>query len=87
MLVRMTHLRSIPGGRLPPDRSNENLPYSIDVFDGRDQLVEVFGRLAELDPARAAFNAIVAKYPAKRIFLRNGGRVILKSDGRYELDG
>ena len=49
--------------------------------------MEVFGRLAELDPARAAFNAIVAKYPAKRIFLRNGGRVILKSDGRYELDG
>jgi hypothetical protein len=43
-------------------------------------MVEVLGRLAELDPPRAAFNAIVDKDPQKRIFPRHGGRVIQRSD-------
>jgi len=58
----------------------ENLRYSIDVFDMGDNLVDVLGRLADLDPARAAFRAAVAKYPDKRIFIRNGARVIASSD-------
>jgi len=40
----------------------EDLRYSIDVFDVRDNLTEALGRLTDLDPAAA-----VAKYPAKRI--------------------
>jgi multidrug efflux pump subunit AcrA (membrane-fusion protein) len=58
----------------------ENLRYSIDVFDAGDNLIEVLGRLADLDPARAAFAATMAKYPAKRIFLRTGARVLARSD-------
>jgi hypothetical protein len=75
----MTPLRSIPGRLLPPDRSDENLPYSIDVFDAADKLVEVLGRLAEPDTARVAFNTTVAKHANRRIFLQNGGRVIMRS--------
>jgi hypothetical protein len=44
----------------------ENLGYSLDVFDVRDNLVEVLGRLADLETARSAFAAAVAKYPSKR---------------------
>lgn len=40
---------------VPPDRVEENLRYSIDVFDERGNLIEVLGRLADLDPALAAF--------------------------------
>jgi hypothetical protein len=68
--------RSLP----PRTARTKTSPTSIYVFDGRDQMVEVLGRLAELDPPRAAFNAIVAKYPQKRIFPRHGGRVIQRSD-------
>ena len=76
----MTHLRSITGGLPPPDRPNEDLPYSIEVFNAAGGFVEVLGRLADLDPARTAFNTFVTKYPHKRILLRNGIRVILRSD-------
>jgi hypothetical protein len=40
----------------------------------------VHGRLADLDPARAAFKACCAKYPEKPIFLRHSARVIRRSD-------
>jgi len=40
----------------------------------------VLGRLADLDPARAAFAAACAKYPAKRIVLCDGARVLARSD-------
>jgi hypothetical protein len=76
----MTRLRSIPGGLPPPDRPNEDLSYSIEVFNAAGELVQVLGRLADLDPARTAFNTFVTKYPHKRILLRNGIRVILRSD-------
>ena len=71
-------LRSIPGGRLP-DRV-ENLRYSIDVFDERDNLVEVLGRVSELDLAKVTFRAARIKHPKKRIFVREGSRVIDRSD-------
>jgi len=71
-------LRSIPGGRLP-DRV-ENLRYSIDVFDERDNLVEVLGRVSELDLAKVTFRAACIKHPKKRIFVREGSRVIDRSD-------
>ncbi len=51
----------------------EYLRYSVDV---RDSLVEVLGRLADLSVAHAAFEAALAKYPGKRLFLRERARVI-----------
>jgi hypothetical protein len=50
------------------------------VFNAAGELVQMLGRLADLDPARTAFNTFVTKYPHKRILLRNGIRVILRSD-------
>ncbi len=44
----------------------EYLRYSVDVFDERESLVEVLGRLADLSVAHAAFEAALAKYPGKR---------------------
>jgi len=70
-------LRSIPGGRLP--NWVENLRYSIDVFDERDNLVEVLGRVSELDLAKVTFRAACIKHPKKRIFVREGARVISRS--------
>jgi hypothetical protein len=58
----------------------ENLRYSLDEFDDGGNLVEVLGRLADLDPARAAFAAAIAKHPSKRIMLCTGGRVLARSD-------
>ena len=71
-------LRSIPGGRIP--NRVENLRYSIDVFDERDNLVEVLGRVSELDLAKVTFRAACIKHPKKRIFVRDGTRVIARSD-------
>jgi len=64
----------------PPGVVIEYLRYSIDVFDEGDNLVEILGRLADLAVARAAFDAAVAKYPEKRICLREKARVIRRSD-------
>ncbi len=52
----------------------EYLRYSVDVFDERDDLVEVLGRLADLSVAHAAFEAALAKYPGKRLLLRERAR-------------
>lgn len=59
----------------------EHLRYTLDVFDASDNLVEVLGRLADLAPAQAAFEAAVKKYPDKRIFLRQACHVIRRYDG------
>jgi hypothetical protein len=50
------------------------------VFDERDNLIEVLGRLADLAPAQAAYEAALKKYPDKRICLRQTCRVIRSSD-------
>ncbi len=61
----------------PPD---ENLRYSLDVYDERDNYLECLGRVADLSVAHAAFEAAVTKYPEKRIFIRDRARVIRGSD-------
>jgi|HubBroStandDraft_6_1064221.scaffolds.fasta_scaffold801096_1 hypothetical protein len=55
--------------------TTENLRYAIEVFDERDNLVEVLRRLADLPVAHAVFEAAVAKYPAMRICIRDLARV------------
>jgi len=50
------------------------------VFHEGDNLVEVLGRVADLSVAHAAFDAAVAKYPSKRICIREKARVIRRSD-------
>src|SRR5262245_29086298 len=42
--------------------------------------LEVLARLHDLDPARAAYIACRAKYPAKIIYLCQGGRTLRRSD-------
>jgi len=54
--------------------------YSIDVYDERGNLIEHLADLDDLVPARAAFAALCAKYPAKLIFLRQGAHVLGRSD-------
>lgn len=73
-------LRSIPGDRLPTHRWVEDLRYSIDVFDAHDNLVEILGKLADIDVAKVAYRAAIIKYPNKRIFIRERARVIARSD-------
>jgi hypothetical protein len=76
----MDEVRIIRGRRVvfeqPERRPVESLRYSLDVFDDRDNLIEVLGRLADLAVAHAAFQAAANKYPGKRIFLRESARVI-----------
>ncbi|HKD40354.1 MAG TPA: hypothetical protein VKB87_08725 [Myxococcaceae bacterium] len=50
------------------------------MFDERDNLVEVLDHVPDLAVAHAAFEAGAAKYPDKRIFLREKARVIRRSD-------
>lgn len=75
-------IRGVRIERVPyePRRVVEHLRYSIDVFDEGENLVEVLGRLADLSVAHAAFEAAVAKYPEKRICIREKARVIRRSD-------
>ncbi len=61
----------------PPD---ESLRYTIDVYDERDNYVECLGRLADLFLAQVAFQAAAAKWPEKRLFLRDRARVIRRYD-------
>ena len=65
---------------VPPSQAVEHLRYTIDEYDARGNLIEVLGRLYDLDAPLAAFRACVAKYPAKLIFLRHGAQVIRRSD-------
>jgi len=57
-----------------------DLRYSIDVLDEQDNLVEVLGRVSELDLAKVTFRAACIKHPKKRIFVREGSRVIDRLD-------
>jgi hypothetical protein len=56
----------------------EHLRCEISVFDARDNLVEVLGRLADLDAARAAFKAACQKYPDKELCIRDRARVVAR---------
>jgi hypothetical protein len=70
--LRVVYERSGP----PP----ADMRYSIDVFDERDNLVEVLGRVSEMDLAKVTFRAACIKHPKKRIFVREGARVIARWD-------
>jgi hypothetical protein len=78
----MDETRIIRGRKVIFERPDpvETLRYSLDVFDAGDNLIEVLGRLADLSAAQAAYEAAVAKYPDKRICLRQMCRVIRSSD-------
>ena len=58
----------------------EDLNFSVEVFDEGGNLKEVLARLHDLDAARAAYAACRAKYPAKIIYLCQGGRTLQRSD-------
>jgi hypothetical protein len=61
-------------------KPTRNLRYTIDVYDERGNVVQHLADLDDLDPARAAFVSLCAKYPDKLIFLRQGARVLGRSD-------
>ena len=58
----------------------EELGFSVAVFDERGNLLEVLGRLHDLDAARAAYTACRIKYPKKLLYLSQGGRILRRSD-------
>jgi hypothetical protein len=58
----------------------EQLNFAVEVLDERGNLTEVLARLHDLDAARAAYGACRLKYPAKLIFLCQGGRTLRRSD-------
>jgi hypothetical protein len=58
----------------------ENLKFAVEVFDEAGNLKQVLARLHDLDAARAAYTACCAKYPAKIIYLCQGGRTLQRSD-------
>jgi hypothetical protein len=58
----------------------EDLNFAVEVFDEGGNLKEVLARLHDLDAARAAYKACRAKYPAKIIYLCQGGRILRRSD-------
>jgi hypothetical protein len=58
----------------------EELLYSVDAFDPRENLSRVLARVSDIDVALAAFMTAVVKFPNKRITLRDGARIIRRSD-------
>jgi hypothetical protein len=64
----------------------EDLKFAVEVFDLGGNLLEVLARLHDLDAACAAYTACRAKYPAKIIYLCQGGRILQRSD-RDETSG
>ncbi|SDR63808.1 hypothetical protein SAMN05519103_09060 [Rhizobiales bacterium GAS113] len=56
-------------------------PYEVEIWNGEsggiDELVATTG---DLDVGRAAFTATVAKYPGRRITLRQRARVLIDSE-------
>ena len=65
---------------MPHNHWIEILQYSVDVYSETDSLLEVLGRLHDLDAARAAYGAAVRKCPDKRIMLRWKAQVLRRSD-------
>ena len=60
----------------------EELRYSIDVFDVRDNLVQVRARLDTLDAAQAAYEAYLKmpREPGHVLMIRQKTRVLGRSD-------
>jgi hypothetical protein len=57
----------------------EDLRYSIDVLSERGDLLEVLGRVHDLDAAHAVFETCRQRYPKKLISLRWKTQVIRDS--------
>jgi hypothetical protein len=59
----------------------EQLTFAVEHLDeASGNLVEVLGRLHDLDAARAAYKECRRKYPTKLIYLCQGGRILRRSD-------
>jgi hypothetical protein len=58
----------------------EDLKFAVEVSDERGDMKEVLARLHDPDAARAAYTACRAKYPAKIIYLCQGGRILRRTD-------
>ena len=58
----------------------EDLNFAVEVFDEGGNLLEALGRLHDLDAATAAYAACRQKYPAKLIYLCQGGRTLRRSN-------
>jgi hypothetical protein len=56
----------------------EELPYRVELWhvDGIDTVERVLARALNVQLAQAIFKAATEEYPARRITLREGGRVI-----------
>ena len=58
----------------------EDLKFAVEEFDQGGNLIEVLGRLHDLDAARAAYTACRITYPKKLLYLCQGGRTLRRSD-------
>jgi hypothetical protein len=60
----------------------ENLRYSVELFDGRGNLVEVLARLKSIDAAHAAYDVYLtlAREPDHVLTLRQKAQVLRRSD-------
>jgi hypothetical protein len=59
----------------------EDLRYTVENFNSETgNRLEMLARLHDLDAARAAYDACRIKYPKKLLYLRQGGRILQRSD-------
>ena len=77
-------LRSDPTGNQLPHLTQwrmevEKLEYKIVMDDGADTVV--LARLAELELCALAYMAVLARHPARNVYLRHGGRIIKQNLG------
>src|SRR5690349_3376902 len=71
--------RRLPSEAPPPSGPIETLRYSIEAYEA-DQLVEVLGRETLAAPAIAAYQRYADNDRKRVIMLRQGGRIIRRSD-------
>jgi hypothetical protein len=66
-----------------PSRTQEELPYRIELWDGdRGETVErVLALALNAQLARAIFTAAAGEHPERRITLRKGNRIIADTAG------
>jgi len=65
----------------PPHRgSAEGLHYTVDIYDANGNYVMLLAQLRHLKPAMAAYEAYLIEMRDETIFLRQGARVVRRSD-------
>ena len=62
--------------------SEDNLSYTIDVYNGRGQHFCTLVRVADLSAGLRAFAAAKSRYPGVQIALRHEGRVVEDSKSK-----